>query len=159
MSDITNDEFRTYIVNVHIQLYYTALSALGTEADAKDAVSETVIKAYEHRHQIRERAKFDAWIFRILKNEIYNIKRKQKCFIPVENIEVLWEAAMTRYLPPELMSVIECLERKFREVVILYYYESLSTKEISKFLKMPEGTVRSRLARARKQLRKLLEED
>ena len=138
MSDITNDEFRTYIVNVHIQLYYTALSALGNEADAKDAVSETVIRAYEHRHQLREREKFNPWIFRILKNEIYTIKRKQKRFIPVENVEALWEAAMVKYLPSELLSVVNCLEKKFRELVILYYYESLSTKEISKFLKMTE---------------------
>jgi len=49
----------------------------------------------------------------------------------------------------ELLKQVMDMPRKYKEIIILYYYEELSTRDISKVLRIPEGTVRSRLFRAR----------
>lgn len=57
----------------------------------------------------------------------------------------------------EILSYILRMPKQHQEVLILYYYDEFSTKEIAKILDIPQGTVKSRLARGRKQLKDLLE--
>ena len=64
------------------------------------------------------------------------------------------------YADIETRNLIKKLDRELREIVVLYYFEDFSVKEIAKILKIPEGTVKSRLSRARKKLEeKLLKEN
>ena len=60
------------------------------------------------------------------------------------------------YVDDEIKNVIKKLDKDLKQIVILYYFEDFSVKEISKIIKIPEGTVKSRLSRARKELEKAL---
>lgn len=53
---------------------------------------------------------------------------------------------------------IHRLDTKYREIIILYYYDELKIKDIAKILKIPQGTIKTRLNRARKKLNEILKE-
>lgn len=55
-------------------------------------------------------------------------------------------------------NAIHRLDAKYREIIILYYYDELKIKDIAKVLKIPQGTIKTRLNRARKKLNEILEE-
>jgi RNA polymerase sigma-70 factor (ECF subfamily) len=81
------------------------------------------------------------------------IKNRQRLVL-LEDTEQL-DSAVTDS-PDELLEIVMQLEEEFRTVVVLYYYQCFSTKEISWMMKVPEGTVKSRLARAREKLKVLV---
>ena len=120
------------------------------------AVSEAVLMAYEKRHTLRDRNRFKPWIMQIVANEARRIYGKNKRITPMEDMEA--------YMPSfrdenhELWDVVMQLESAHREVIMLYFYERFSIKEIGMILHVPEGTVKSRLSRAKKALKEMLEE-
>ena len=124
--------------------------------DAEDAVSEAVIKAWEHLDKLRKKEKFKSWIMTILANETKNILAKKKKIELMESLDNFDKAVCTD--GTGLWEMVMELPEDFRMVVILYYYEGFSTKEIAKILKISGGTVKSRLSRARQKLKVLLEE-
>lgn len=137
-------------------MYRYALGMLRNPEDAKDAVGETVLKAYAHLEQLKKPDRFKAWIMSILSNEIRTMASKRS--------RVELSEDMTRYgqMAPEtdksLWYLVMELPDEFRDMVILYYYEGFQTKEIAQMLNLPEGTVKSRLGRARAKLKNALEE-
>ena len=58
----------------------------------------------------------------------------------------------------EMLKAVMALPTKYRMILYLYYYEGYATAEIAEFLQVPNGTVRTRLARGREQLKKILKE-
>ncbi|MBD5484347.1 MAG: sigma-70 family RNA polymerase sigma factor [Lachnospiraceae bacterium] len=137
-------------------MYRLALAMLHNRQDAEDAVSEAVLMAYEKRHTLRDRNRFKPWIMQIVANEARRIYGKNKRITPMEDMEA--------YMPSfkdenhELWDVVMQLETAHREVIMLYFYERFSIKEIGRILHVPEGTVKSRLFRAKKALKEMLEE-
>ena len=150
-SDIFERNIREYAPN----MYRLALAMLHNRQDAEDAVSEAVLKAYEKRHTLRDRDRFKPWIMQITANEARKIYGKNKRVTPMEDMEA--------YMPVfrdenhELWDVVMQLEPAHREVVMLYFYERFSLKEIGRILHVPEGTVKSRLFRAKEKLRSMME--
>ena len=157
MNKITNDEFADYVAPCQNGMYSFAYALLKHEADAQDAVSEAIVKAFENKHKLREREKFKSWIMEILMNVIRAMIRKQNRLLVVPDVEALETNVVDEKKYDNLWDAVMSLEAKFRMVVILYYFESFSTIEISEIIKVPEGTVRSRLARARNKLKSLIE--
>ncbi|MBD5474904.1 MAG: sigma-70 family RNA polymerase sigma factor [Lachnospiraceae bacterium] len=137
-------------------MYRLALAMLHNRQDAEDAVSEAVLMAYEKRHTLRDRNRFKSWIMQIVANEARRIYGKKRRITPMEDMEA--------YMPSfrdenhELWDVVMQLETAHREVIMLYFYERFSIKEIGRILHVPEGTVKSRLYRAKKALKEMLEE-
>ncbi len=154
MSTIDKETFTLLIKEYTPNMYRLALSMLHNQQDAEDVVSESVLIAYENLNQLRNTERFKAWIMQIAANESRKLYRKAKRTSYVDSVE--------EYLPVfedkhhELWDVIQQMELSFREVIILYYYEQLPIKEISKILNIPIGTVKSRLSRSKKQLRDML---
>lgn len=154
MSAIDKETFGVLIREYTPNLYRLTLAILHNREDAEDAVSESVLKAYEKLHTLRKRESFRAWIMQIAANEAKKIYAKNQRSLAVENIE--------DYMPVfqdghhELWDIVMELDVVYREVIILYFYEQLSIKEISKILHIPEGTVKSRLSRAKGRLRERL---
>ena len=125
---------------------------------------ESILKAYENIDTLRSRRKFKAWIFQILANECYQILRNRKRQEPTDPFEFPEQEHSSDYWTEdmvsedgEILSYILRMPKQHQEVLILYYYDEFSTKEIAKILDIPQGTVKSRLARGRKQLKDLLE--
>lgn len=154
MSAIDNETFARLIREYTPNLYRLTLGILHNREDAEDAVSESILKAYEKLHTLRKSESFRPWLMQIAANEAKRIYAKNKRSTPVENVE--------EYMPEfrdehhELWDIVMELDVVYREVIILYFYEQFSIKEIAKILHIPEGTVKSRLYRAKKELKKCI---
>lgn len=151
MSAIDNETFADLVREYTPNLYRLALGILHNREDAEDAVSESVLKAYEKIHTLKNPNSFRAWIMQIAANEAKRIYQQNKRSAPMENVEGYMPEFRDEY--HELWDAVMKLDISYREVTILYFYEQLSIKEISKILHIPEGTVKSRLYRGKQQLK------
>ena len=154
MSVIDNETFAGLVREYTPNLYRLTLGILHNREDAEDAVSESILKAYEKIHTLKNPNSFRAWIMQIAANEAKRIYVKNKRSALMENVEDYMPEFRDEY--HELWDVVMRLDVSFREVTILYFYEQLSIKEISKILHIPEGTVKSRLHRGKQQLKRYL---
>ena len=138
-------------------LYRISMSMLKNEHDAQDAVSETILKAYENLHKLRKEEYFKTWLIRILINECKKVLKKSSKTTLLEN-EKLPEISDrdNPYISIEIGDVIDSLPQKIRLVVIMFYVEDYSIKEIKRVLNIPEGTVKSRLNKGRTLLKEKL---
>ena len=122
--------------------------------DAEDAVAETMLRAYEKIHTLDDKEYFKFWIMQILVNNARMILRKNKRVVCTEE--------MDRYMLgnseciSDVWETVLALEDELRTIVVLYYYQGFKISEIANVLDLPEGTIKSRLSRARKNLRELL---
>lgn len=152
------ETFCKYIKRYETDMFRFAKSIVGNQVDGEDAMQESILKAYEKIDTLRSRRKFKPWIFQILANECYKILRnqkKQEVTDPFQFPET--KSVMIENEDGEILSYILKMPKQYQEVLILYYYDEFSVKEIADILDIPQGTVKSRLARGRKQLRNLLE--
>lgn len=140
-----------------LNIYRVAKGILKNDYDIEDAIQNTVIKAFEKINTLKDENLFKTWIIRILINECNDILRKNKRLISFEEA-ISDDKYHDKYENMDLTNAIDLLSDELKNITVLYYYEDMSTVEISKLLEVPEGTVRSRLARAREKLRKVLME-
>ena len=135
------------------RLYRTALAILGDPQEAEDAVQDAFVRFLERAPAQLENP--DAWLMRVLTNGC-----KSRLRLAWRRVGPLPE---TLAAPgPEEREELEelfSLPPEDRLVIHLHYYEGWSTDEIARMLGQKAGTVRSRLARAREKLRKLLENE
>lgn len=156
--------FERIIEEYKVYLYNIAISILNNEEDAGDALSETIIKTYKYIRKLKKNEYVKTWITRILINECKKIlkkSRKEKIEsyeeykdknIEIENSRENLEETIT------IKEAIKSLKKEFRDVVILFYYNEMKLADIAKILKIPEGTVKSRLSSAKEKLYKILED-
>lgn len=149
-------EFCKYIDQYRKNLYVTAYAVLKNVADAEDAVCNAVLRGYEHLDQLKKPQSFKVWMITITKNEALKLLKKRLELPGNEEVERLLPPAEDRH--DELWDVIQELKDEYRLVVVLFYYNDLSLKDISKVLDIPVGTVKSRLNRGRECLKKALGE-
>lgn len=154
MSTIDRETFSGLIREYGPNMYRLAVAMLQNSHDAEDAVSEAVLKAYENLDKLRRVEKFKAWIMQITANEARKIYGKQKNTFATEYMEELLPVFEDEH--HELWDAVMKLDSMFREVIILFYYEQLTIKEIGIVLQVKEGTVKSRLSRGKKQLKEML---
>ncbi|RKI40544.1 sigma-70 family RNA polymerase sigma factor [bacterium D16-51] len=136
-------------------LYILALAILKNEADAEDAVSNAILKAYENRKQVSAFHKFKPWMMAITNNEALKIKKKRLYLPGDEALEALSKPVMAHY--DELWDILQNMKEEYRLVIVSFYYAGLSIKDISDVLDIPAGTVKSRLSRGKAELREALE--
>ena len=139
----------------------------GNYADSEDIVQETFVLCYVSRKKIKEPEYFENWLYKTLTREAWRICRKRKKEQPVDevfgedtpgNASVLDEV-MNTARDRKLYEAIKELPEKQRTTVVLYYFNQLSTREISKVMGCMEGTVKSRLYTARNNLKQVLDSE
>ncbi len=128
--------------------------------DAEDLVQDTFIRAFNFIDTFQPGTNCRAWLYRIMKNLFINLSRKKNAH-PTQSLEDYhYEKGGDTYEPDatiyEIMKMIQEIKDEYRAVIILYHLEEFSLKEISKTLKWPLGTVKSRLHRARREFKKIL---
>ena len=139
---------------------------LFAQADAEDLVQEVFLKAYTNLQSFDAHRSFSAWVYRIAHNEFINaIKRKGKEPVPFFDPDTLFPhpTAPTRadtelqeqQLKEMLEAVLSQLDPKYREPLVLYYYEDLDYEQISDVLRIPTSTVGIRLKRGKEHLQKI----
>lgn len=156
MSVMNKEELSKLILENQKEMYVLAYSILKNQADAQDAVSECIVRAFENRTSLRKRTSARSWLMKILINVSRSaITKRQKVvlFADPEQYEQEPETA-----EDHLWSVILELPENVRVVMVLYYYEGFSVREISTLLDIPEGTTKTRLSSGRKQLAKWIED-
>ena len=146
------DELGNLIMENMQSMYRVAFSILKTEDEISDAISNTVVIVFEKIDTLRNEEFFKTWLTRILINECYKIYKQNKKIIYLENCNQEKLSCDDTYEDFEIRKMVKNLDKDLQEIVILYYYEDFGVKDISKILKIPEGTVKSRLSRARTKL-------
>lgn len=149
-------EFCERISQYRYQLYITAYSVLRNEADAEDAVCNAILNGYEHLAQLKNPKKFEPWMLAITRNEALKLCNKRMDLPGNEKVEELLPPVYDN--PDELWDIIQTIKEDYRIVIILFYYNSLSLRDISSVLGISVGTVKSRLNRGRKLLKEALGE-
>ena len=153
---VTNEEFAKQVERVRTKLYKTALTYLGSEALAMDAVDEAVYKALCGKWKLRQPEFFDTWITRILINECHNELRRQKRFRPLEELP---ETAIEEFDALPLKEALGCLPQELKDVIILRFFGGYTVAETAQTLRIPAGTVATRQRKALQLLRLELEEE
>ncbi|MGG2055511.1 sigma-70 family RNA polymerase sigma factor [Lysinibacillus pakistanensis] len=150
------------------ELVRLAFSYVKDTEIAKDMVQNTFIKCYKNLESFRFDAQIKTWLYRITINECkdylksWNYKMVQvKSFINETAKSILPSTEKTvinKYNNEEIKDTIFSLPKVYREVVYLYYYDSLNTEEIAKVLDIPANTVKTRLRRAKQRLESMIKE-
>ncbi len=135
-------------------LYKTALAMLRNEADAADAIQDTVLKSYENLQSLRKPNFFKTWLTRILINQCNRILKGRGYMVPIdEHPELEYTGQDTS--GKDFIELLNKLEEQYRIVLYLFYVEEFSIREISVILDMNENTIKTRLSRGRGSFRKL----
>lgn len=142
-----------------LNLYRVARGILKDKEDIEDALQNTIIKSFQKINTLEKNEYFRTWITRILINECNEILRKNKRITHLDdNSDTDTEIYSDSYENMDLTRAINLLSEELRLTTVLFYFEDMSLKDIAKMLKIPEGTVRSRLTRARAKLREVMSE-
>lgn len=153
---MNKQEFTRRVLAVENKLYRISCGMLKNPQDRMDAVQEAVTKAWANVHSLRREEYFETWLTRILINECHNIQNARKNIVPLDSLS---EQGAYEGNNKPLRDAILALEMQLRLPVLLYYMEGYKLREIAQILRIPEGTVKTRLTRAKKKLKSLLEED
>ena len=137
-------------------LYRVAFSILKNEDEIYDAISNTTVIVFEKICDLKKVEFFKTWITRILINECYKIYNQNKKIVYLDTMSQEGLDYNDTYSDLDVKEIIKNLKNDLKEVVVLYYFEDLGVKEISEILEIPQGTVKSRLFRARIELEKVL---
>ena len=153
---MNHEEFAKRVEQVRTKLYKTALTYLGSEALAMDAVDEAVYKALCGKWKLRQPEFFDTWITRILINECHNELRRQKRLCP---LEALPETAEREFDMLPLKEALRKLPEELKDVIILRFFGGYTVAETARTLHIPPGTVATRQRKALGLLRLELSEE
>ncbi len=145
------EAFTRLVKKYEQSMYRVSRSILPSENECLDAAQEAIIKAYHSLTTLRDPRFFKSWLMRILVNECNRLIRKTSKLVLLDD----WHEQASSYRFEENIEVqeaVQLLEEELRLCIVLYYFEDMAIKDISIVLNQPEGTIKSRLSRARKKL-------
>ena len=149
---MTKDDLANRILEMTDAMYYISYGMLTNRSDQEDAVQECIRKALAKHTSLRDERYVKTWVTRILINECNSILRRRKREMPTA--DVFQVAPQTA--DAGMFELLSGLTEKLRLPLILHYYEGHTTREIATMLHVPEGTIKGRLVRARKELGSML---
>ena len=154
---MTEAELEGYMKKYYACVYSAALCCCKNPADADDTAQEVFLKLYLYNGTFAGEEHIKAWLIKCAVNRSINLLRSYwyRFSRPLD-------AAVSKTADSESDSLLYCIERlekKNRIAMYLYYYEGYSTKETADILGISEAAVRSRIARGKKQLKKIIESE
>jgi RNA polymerase sigma-70 factor (ECF subfamily) len=157
------EEYRELVKRYQSKLLSYAKYLVKDNDLALDIVQEAFIKAFINLNSFDENKKFSSWIYRILHNEAINSINSRKKIISVNVDEMLAEVvdikvdvekeAEKEEIKKIMHKCLDELSTEYKEPLILYYFEERQYEEISDILRLPLGTVCTRIQRGKKALR------
>ena len=153
---MNDQEYMARVQGMERKLYRIARAVLWNDADCADAIQEAVFKGWMKRGSLKEEARFEAWLARILVNECRNLQRKQKLkSVPLnEEISPSQQDSMTEDV--QLRQALQSMPEKYRMPLLLHYLEGYTLSDVGRILDIPYTLAKSRLHQARNSLRKIL---
>lgn len=154
-------KFTELIEENKIRFYKTAKIILKNDDDVYDAIQEALISIYKNYEKLENEKFFSTWATRIIINKCYDLLRKRKNnIVPIdefiENNPSMGQNDKYEIDENGIKQAMNFLNDDIKLIVVLYYYDNYSVKEISEIVNIPEGTVKSRLSTARKILKQKL---
>lgn len=135
-----------------LSMYKVAIGILKNDDYAADAIQDTILTCFEKLHTLKKPEYFKTWLIRILINECRQILvHYRKIEFPGTEQETPQQDMS--FAEFEFKEMLSLADEKYREVLVLYYVEGFKISEISALLHMKENTVKTRLARAREQIK------
>lgn len=156
-----------YIEQYGKRLYGLCMVLCKNKYDADDLYQDTWLKVVRYINQYDNSQQFESWLTRICVNTYKNTWRRisrSPIFNTFSSNEekdaIINNIAYTEKNDySDLHSAIDNLPDKFRLAVILYYFEDMDINKVAKVMSIPQGTVKSRLSKARKMLREVLKDE
>ncbi len=145
----------------HAPLYRYAYRLTGMAADAEDLTQQAFLIAQQKLHQLREAERAAGWLFAILRSCYLKWRRKRfpmsSTLADLDMADVPQPVAELNVVDAEdLQRVLGDLHEDLRLILLMFYFEELTYKQIADELEVPIGTVMSRLSRAKQKLRERL---
>lgn len=162
------DAFGVLVERYEEKLKRYARKFFRDNGDIEDVIQETFIKAYSNIQGFDAERKFSPWIYRIAHNELVNALKKKKnkeaislfdfdVFLPhLVAKETAEERARSNEMKSALDKYLGKINLKYREPLVLYYFEDMNYKEVADVLEIPVSTVGVRLKRGKETLKKLI---
>lgn len=159
------DAFEQLVEAYREPVFRLALRMCGNAADAEEAAQEAFIAAWRGLPNFRGESKFSTWLYQLASHAAIDLLRREKRQIAAEDIT---EVNAPDNAPDPQQRVEQSEQRQavrdaiwqltpeYRQIVVLRFLQELSYEEIGTALKLPVGTVKSRLNRARSQLKEIL---
>jgi len=165
------DLFALLVQRYQTPVYGLCRKLAGNETDAADLFQDTWLRALDRLHQYRTGTRFLSWLFKVCLNLYRDRYRKRGRWLrrfrpsagddgpePQDPGTDPASSLIDREERAALRRAVNGLDDRYRLPVLLYYFGELSMAEIGEALDIPEGTVKSRLAEARKRLKQMLTE-
>jgi RNA polymerase sigma-70 factor (ECF subfamily) len=164
---VTAATFEELAMPLFDQLFNFACWLAHDSTEAQDLVQETYAKALRGFSSFQPGTNFRAWMYRILRNTFLTSRTGLKAMVPLDaedadelpaGPETPETVLISNFEQQLVQEALEALPLHFREILLLCETEEMSYQEISETLSIPIGTVMSRLSRARKALRKIVQQ-
>ncbi len=160
-----NKSFTELLEENKLKFYKTAKIILKNDDNVYDALQDALLSMYQNYNTLKDKKLFSTWGTRIVINKCYDFLRKRKnnniaLEETIENdikISSFDEYDIDKYGIKQAME--ESLSEDQKLVITLFYYDDYSLKEIANILNIPEGTVKSRLSKARDILKEKLRKE
>ena len=147
-------------------IYRLFVQRLGGVNDADDLLQETFIKVYINLHRYRPDYTFGQWVYTIARNTFIDYVRRRQEDLPIDE---RFAAPATNSPPPEesfinlqqrrqIEHYLERLSPRYRELIVMRFFDEYSYEEIAAKLSLPLGTVKTQIHRAREQMCRMIVE-
>jgi RNA polymerase sigma-70 factor (ECF subfamily) len=150
-------EFERLILPLENKMYRVARTVLHSDADCADAIQEALLRAWKKMPQLKDGSLFEPWLMRILLRECYRLIGRNKNQGNVLAFEEAYSGDIDLSL--DMRRMLDTLPYHERIVLILHYTLDYGVKEVADMLSIPQGTVKSRLARGRQHLAEKIKEE
>lgn len=162
---VPNDQgvpFSNELIEQHLDAVFAYAFRLTSRSDwAEDLAQQAFLSAFQNQNQLRDPSKIRQWLMSIARNAYFN-ERRQRLPVPASQLEVeLLEIGQPDERgwfgdEEQVQKALQQLSDEHRVVVLMFYFEDLSYREIAEELSVPVGTIMSRLSRAKQHLRRWL---
>ncbi|MGB9883210.1 MAG: RNA polymerase sigma factor [Microgenomates group bacterium] len=159
---IDKDLFEILIDRYQKKLEKYVFYLINRKDELDDIVQEIFIKVFINLNSFNTKKKFSSWFFRIAHNQVVNFFKKYKKTLSLKDqLKIIAddkdieEEIEKKEIEKILKKCLDKISLDYKEIILLYYFENLSYEEISDTLKIPPGTVATKLSRAKKFLKKL----
>lgn len=165
-----NEAFDMLVIRYRDRVFSLAYHMLLNFEEAEDIAQEVFVRAYRSLGKFRQESGFFTWLYRIAVNIVYtqakkNTRRrvlydevlKEREYLQPQSFDSPEIPAQSGELREMILRAINQLDHRFRQVIVLKELEGMDVSEVARILGLPEGTVKSRLFRAREDLRHIIQ--
>lgn len=155
--ELTKQAFGERVRACQTKLYRVSVAIMENYADAEDAASEAVMKAWEKRESLREEAYFETWLIRILINTCRESLRRKKAHPLVELTDAAPASEAQGY--EDLHAALKRVEEKYRLPFVMHAAMGMTVDAVAQALKLPRGVAKWRIEKGRKITRMEMERE